>query len=974
MRVVVVTACAVTALMCAARAAGAAEAVGKRVAAVRLEVEGRATSDPRLLELVETKPDRPLSMSQVRDTVAHLFNLGRYEDIRVHAAAAGEGVTLRYELVPLHPVSRLTFAGLEGAPGVDQGGIRRAIVDGFGTSPPLSRTTELVRVVEDALQQRGYLRPRVTVRADITHQPERATLAFTVEAGSRARIGSIDTPGISSAARGELLRRLRLSAGAPYERDALAARVDAYIALRRSRGYYDSSLVVTPVLTDDDRVANMTMTVNEGTRARIVFAGDQAPDRPEVLVPVVREGVLDEDLLEDATLRIEEHLKALGFRDAAAPYTRTTAEGDTIVTFTIARGSEYRTERVDLTGNVGVPTAEIAPQLRLRPGTSFSTAAMEVDVSSIVELYRRRGFAGARVQSAVETLPRSPSGSGPIPVVVRLSIAEGARTVVGSVRVEGNVAVPSGALLEGLGLQSGRPFLLNQVAVGRDRIQLEYANRGFANASIEGNPGVSADRTRADVVFTVREGARITVDHVLIVGNVRISTDVIERELQLKVGDPMGLAAVAESQRRLAALGLFRRTRITSAGHGDQTRRDLVVTVEEAPVTTIGYGGGLEAGPGTVRSEGGPAVQEVQFAPRAFFEAGRRNLFGKNRSVNLFAGVSYRRKPQETGSSAYGFNEYRVLGTYREPRLWGTTADGLLTLTIEQQIRPSFNFARQAFGADVVRRLNRALSVRGNYQIQRTELVDQSTTPSGQEALDSAQRALDIDKLFPQVRLSSFSSSLVRDTRDDVLDPASGCYLSANGQVAARAVGSEVGFAKSFWTAQTFRRLPRVGQTVLAASGRLGLATGFPRFKSAVDEFGTPVEVEIRDLPASERFFAGGDTTVRGFSLDQLGSAATIDNDGLASGGNAMVILNAELRLPVRGGFGLVGFIDTGNVFARTVDIDLGQLRTSIGFGVRYRSPIGPIRVDLGFKVRRQDVAGRREDLTALHISLGQAF
>jgi outer membrane protein insertion porin family len=131
----------------------------------------------------------------------------------------------------------------------------------------------------------------------------------------------------------------------------------------------------------------------------------------------------------------------------------------------------------------------------------------------------------------------------------------------------------------------------------------------------------------------------------------------------------------------------------------------------------------------------------------------------------------------------------------------------------------------------------------------------------------------------------------------------------------------------------------------------------------------------VKDLPASERFFAGGDTTVRGFALDQLGTPATIDKDGFPIGGNALVIFNAELRVPVAGGLGVVGFFDTGNVFARTTDVDLKELRSAVGFGVRYKSPVGPIRVDLGFKVRRRDIApGVRESPNALHISLGQAF
>ena len=167
---------------------------------------------------------------------------------------------------------------------------------------------------------------------------------------------------------------------------------------------------------------------------------------------------------------------------------------------------------------------------------------------------------------------------------------------------------------------------------------------------------------------------------------------------------------------------------------------------------------------------------------------------------------------------------------------------------------------------------------------------------------------------------------------------------------------------------------------VLAGNVRVGLATGFPRDVVRTDGLGQvvvgndgqPIVDRVEDLPASERFFAGGDT-MRGFALDQLGTASTIKN-GVAIGGNALIIVNAELRTPVRGGFGIVGFFDAGNVFARTTDINLGELRSAAGFGLRYKSPIGPIRVDLGFKLRRHTIDGRREDLTAFHISLGQAF
>jgi outer membrane protein assembly factor BamA len=407
------------------------------------------------------------------------------------------------------------------------------------------------------------------------------------------------------------------------------------------------------------------------------------------------------------------------------------------------------------------------------------------------------------------------------------------------------------------------------------------------------------------------------------------------------------------------------------------------VSVDEAPATTIGYGGGVELGPRTATEPGdGGAVERLEFRPRAFFEIGRRNLFGKNRSVSLFTRVSLRSEDDpvptdgsgESDGSRFGFSEYRVLGTFREPRVFQTLADAYLTGTAEQQIRPSFKFARRAFSAEIARAMTRTTGLSGNYQIQRTELFDEGFNP---------EEARLVDRLFPEVRLSSFSVSAVRDTRNDQLSPTAGRYASVNAQLAARRIGSEVGFVRSFLTAQLFHQVPGRSRIVVAASARLGLASGFPREVTRRDENGQPVlgpdgepiiDV-IEDLPASERFFAGGDTTVRGFALDQLGTEATIDQAGFPLGGNALAIFNVELRMPVVGGLGLVGFFDVGNVYTRTAHLDLRDMRGALGVGVRDASPVGPLRVDLGFKTDRREIAGgRRENLTALHISLGQAF
>jgi outer membrane protein insertion porin family/translocation and assembly module TamA len=131
----------------------------------------------------------------------------------------------------------------------------------------------------------------------------------------------------------------------------------------------------------------------------------------------------------------------------------------------------------------------------------------------------------------------------------------------------------------------------------------------------------------------------------------------------------------------------------------------------------------------------------------------------------------------------------------------------------------------------------------------------------------------------------------------------------------------------------------------------------------------------VQDLPASERFFAGGDTTVRGFSLDRLGTAKTISATGFPTGGNGEIVLNVELRIDAAKGFTGVTFFDAGNIYPTASELDITDLRPAAGFGVHYRSPVGPIRVELGFNLQpRELVPGLLERRTVLHISLGQAF
>src|SRR5438067_1316850 len=172
--------------------------LGRPIGSVRLTVEARETTDPVLTQLVETAIGQPLSMVQVRSSIAHLFSLGRFEDVRVDAALDGGRVALTYDLIPIHPVTRIRFAGALAAPGVDEGVLRRAVVDRYGVSPPLGRVADMTRLIADSLRERGYLHPEITPRSELGHNPERATLAFTIEPGPRTVIGAVTVTGRSA--------------------------------------------------------------------------------------------------------------------------------------------------------------------------------------------------------------------------------------------------------------------------------------------------------------------------------------------------------------------------------------------------------------------------------------------------------------------------------------------------------------------------------------------------------------------------------------------------------------------------------------------------------------------------------------------------------------------------------------------------------------------------------------------------------
>jgi outer membrane protein assembly complex protein YaeT len=949
-----------------AQVAPAPDLIDQPIVEVVLEQEGKPLIDPLIQDLIQTRVGRPLSIRDVRETFDHLYNLGRFDDIRPMAEPVPGGVRVRYVLIPAHPVDRLEFRGMLGLP---EGEVRRIVTDRFGTAPAESRAPQAARTLQSEYRTRGFPAATVTHRVETTHNPDRATLIFDIAAGRRARIAEVQYRYGDPAEAATKFELPAIKNGEPYDPEKVNDVLQRWEDRMRGQGFYQARASVGANMPDD---AYLVVTVTRGPLVVLEFAGDPLPAKDrDRLVPLRTEGSADEDLLEDAKLAIEQYLHERGHRDAAADYTRNdSTSGQLKITFHVTNGPRYTVDAVRFTGNSAFSTPELEKIVTLKGGDVFIRSTLAAQAAAVEAAYRTRGFVRAKVAPVEGVLPGD-GDSQDRRLEITLNVDEGPRTTVRTVAFSGNTVISEAQLRGIVPVVAGSPYVATDVLEGRDVIALSYQNRGYMDVAVREEVALAEKDTVADVTYTVTEGSQAIIEHIIVTGNDKTKTETIVNELEFKEGEPLGLTALANSRTKLAQLGLFRRINIQQVPHRGEATQDVVIQVVEADRTTLGYGVGVE---GTLRARptgpGGTAEDHLELAPRGSFEIGRRNLWGTNRSVNLFTRVSLRSTDilheGETPSaenqleSNPGFNEFRVVGTFREPRLT-QRSELLLTGIVEQAIRTTFNFSRRIVRAEVGTRLTPTLSVTGRYSFERTKLFDEIFTA------DEGQL---IDKLFPQVRISKVAGSFIRDSRDDLLDPGRGTFVIVDTDLAARALGSEVGFVRTFAQGFLYRSLPLQRRIVAAFGARVGAAHGFERVKDGQ---------VVSDLPASERFFAGGDSTVRGFSLDRLGNDDTISREtGFPLGGNGVVILNGELRVRIAGALQGVGFIDAGNVFPKATQLSLRDLRSAAGFGVRVDSPLGPVRLDLGFNLDPKEFVRAsgtsREKRMVFHISIGQAF
>jgi outer membrane protein assembly complex protein YaeT len=901
---------------------------------------------------ISVVPGKPLSIRDVQSSIKSLYGTGDFRDIRVETNPSVSPANVpanEVEVVFVLSINyRVTEVKFDGLGGTDRDREERDISVRVGDVLSLNAVDRSATAVTQFLNREGYLEATVDPETNFSRANSSAQVIFHVKTGARAKVGTVTIDGDTNPfPKVELIAQMKRGPGKPFR--VSDARLDA---LRMERFMFQRDYRKATVRFAGDtydpatKTAALRFTATAGPIVRVEVTGvPRSAVRREL--PFSRNQGYSEDVIDNAADAMVKSYQERGYFNAVVDTESHLDNNIWTTTFKVVPGQQFKLSAVTFTGNKQVPAKELQTVVQtstsgglrslmatlFRRPTGVTRAELSADRDAIESYYRLHGFSEATVATPVVNTDAA-KGT----MTVDFPITEGPQTIVKAVRIEGNEQVPSRDLPKPT-LKTNQP--LDPTLLRNDLLALEtyYAQRGNAEVQITPRPEISADKTSATITYVVAEGPKIKVGDVVVRGNTYTKTDVILRKAGIDTGDPFSYIQILEAQRALYQLGIFQRVEIqpeqTGTGVSD---RNVVIQVEEGKDLSIG---------GTL---GASKQTGSKLSPIISASIAHRNLFGTARYLGL----------QYVKSSARS-EEFL---TYQEPFIGRFNVPLQFTIFHSKDIRPNATVDQRGASLEVtkVAGLQTRWSIRYEYRIgncQSGTLCDQAKD----------QILPGFDQSITDIDISSLTPTFFWDRRDDPIDPHRGFFTTALLEYAFPVLHADADFFKQF--AQASYYLPVSERSVFAVSGRIGF----------IEPRGT--------VPFTERFVGGGETSHRAFALDLLGDACTLQPDGTCDGtliflrdkngnltkdvapigGNSIFITNLEYRFPIFSSLGGAVFTDIGNVFPHTV-IHFNDLRYGIGTGVRYLSPVGPLRFDVGYKIHRRDY----EKPFAFFVTLGYAF
>jgi outer membrane protein insertion porin family len=949
---------------------------GQKVAAVELVANPKIFVES-LRPLVQQRADEPYASSKVADTISALEGTGRFSKVEVDVRPDPGGLQVTFTLEPA------LYFGIFDFPGATKSFSYTRLLQVADIPNRTLYKQDLVSKAEDNLHQyfvsAGYFQAQVQAQSQVDEAHMLANVVFDIDLGKRAKLGNIIVQGPEPGEVDRLLRATRtlrasvtgesLKPGKPYT----PKRIDSGVK-RMKRDLAKQNHLASKVRPDhpdyhqDSNRVDLVIDVRPGPIVKVHVTGAKLSPLPflrdrqmKKLIPIFSEGTVDPDLVEEGRRNLIDFFQSKGYFNVKVN-TNFQNEGSNVeLVYKVERGSRHRVEAVDFRGNQHFDNDVLSRQVTVKPHRlplsrgKFSDKLLRQSVTGITAFYKNLGYEDVKVDTDV--VDHEPK------VYVTFQIAEGLQTLVDNLTVEGNAHIPSSAFSPkgGLRLRPGQPFSPKALADDRSHIMAVYLDRGFLNSEFESKVARFPDNPhRVDVTYTITERQQVQVDEVVLLGNKKTRASLIKKTANITQAAPLSQRALLAGESGLHDLGVFDWDSVDSRRTiTDQTNEDVLVKLHEAGRNEITYGFGLQVArrggnipSGTIALPGLPPItsgapnftaEEKTFvSPRGSITFTRYNLRGLAESAS--ASILVSRLDQ------------RALATYTQPHFRASSWSSLFSASIERTTENPTFAARLAEGSwQVEKPLNKDKTrrIQLRYRFGQTILSDLLIPGL---VLPEDQR----------VRLSTLSATWIRDTRDKPLDASRGFYQTLDLGITPKALGSSANFVRFLGQSSYYKPF---GSTVWANRITLGLAKAFG------NSF----------VPTSESFFSGGETTLRGFPINGAGPQRTVPacsnladpstcvNLQVPIGGRQLFILNTELRFPlgIKEGLGAAVFYDGGNVYsAINISHFVQDYTNTIGVGLRYKTPVGPIRFDIGRNLN--PVTGVKA--TQFYITLGQAF
>ncbi|MBV9068246.1 MAG: translocation/assembly module TamB domain-containing protein [Acidobacteria bacterium] len=926
-------------------------------------------------QLVAVKVGEPLSLRNVQASVKSLFATGNFRDIRVDSTPSGNGVAIVFALYTNFRISSIDFENLSGA---DRDRALRMITFHTGDILSLNAVDHGAVAVQEMLKHSGYLDATVDPETSFVRAQSRAAIIFHVTRGPRAIVSTVTIDGNTAPfTTQQIIAQMKHGPGKPFDIDE--ARLDE-TRIRQWLLHQEYRKATVRYISNTYDAATHTVAlryaVTTGPIVRVEVTGVSRHSLRSIL-PFRRNQPYSEDAIDRAAAAIVTNLQQRGFYNATVD-TEGSLQGNVWTsTFHVNPGPQFHLEAVTFTGNDKVsdktlqgvvatsPSGGIKGLLAtiLRRPQGVTREQIAADRTTLESYYRLHGFLTATVATPVVNT-NAATGA----ITIDFPITEGPETMVASVSIEGNEQVatkdlPKPALKVGDALN---PTLERDDVIA---LQTYYSDRGNAEVQVHVREEVSADKKTANVVYTIAEGPKIALGNVIVRGNTYTQTNVVARTAALEKGQPFSYTSILEAQQRLYRLGIFQRVDIqpAQAETGVGTRDVTISIAEGKDLTVAGALGGTAPFSSTTGAN--------RIAPLVSASIAHRNLFGTGRYLGLELIYAYKSRKD-------------VFLTYREPFIGRFDLPIQVTAFQSDDFRPHTHIVQRGGFIEATRiaRYQTRWSLRYEYRVAKCQSGD---------LCDQAQRVLlpGLDRNATNVAISSVTPTFFWDKRDDSINPHRGFFTTASAEYAFPLIAANARFLKEF--TQTSWYLPVSERSTFAVSGRVGLIQDLGAGTTIDPETGQLIPTS--GVPLSERFTAGGDTSHRAYPLDLLGTACPtqqsidegcrptlidiLDSNGNHAtaplGGRSLFILNAEYRFPIAGPIGAQLFVDAGNTFANT--LRFGDLKYGLGTGLRYLSPVGPVRFDFGYKLHRQilrfqDGKPVYESPYAYFITLGYAF